>query len=138
MSKNDKVNMPMSGAGITRYFDEVVLESTNFPLEFFGSRDYEAEANLKNRGREKIIYFLDLDKKIIKSQIIDDMREILQTLSEVYEYPVDIEFAINLFDEINYKIYILQCRPFQVKSGAEIFEEPRDIESEDIILKTIT
>ncbi|MFX1258114.1 MAG: PEP/pyruvate-binding domain-containing protein [Promethearchaeota archaeon] len=121
---------------ITRYFDEIALESTDLPIDFFGSRDYEAENNLKNRGREKVIYFLDLDKKVIKSKIIDDMREILHVLSEVYNYPVDIEFTINFFDEKRYKIYILQCRPFQVKRNSKIFEVPKDLNTENIIFKT--
>ena len=121
---------------VTKYFDEVALESTNLPIEIFGSRDYETENNFKYRGKDKIIYFLDLDKNIIKSNIIEDMREILHTLSEVYDNPVDIEFTINFFDEDNYKIYVLQCRPFQVKSGTDVFEEPKNLKTEDIILRT--
>ena len=121
---------------LTKYFDEVALESTNLPIELFGSRDYETENNFRIRGREKIIYFLDIDKKIIKSNIIKDMREILKILSENYDYPVDIEFTINFFDENSYKIYILQCRPFQVKRGGEIFEKPKDIKDEEIIFRT--
>ena len=121
---------------LTRYFDEVILQATNFTKDFYASRDFKAEANYRNLGREKIIYYLDLDKKAIKSGIINDMSEILQILSDVYEYPVDIEFTINFFDETKYKIYILQCRPLQIKSGTEAFEEPKDLNIEDIILKT--
>jgi hypothetical protein len=61
----------------------------------------------------------------------------LNILEKIYDYPVDIEFTINLTDNNNYKIYILQCRPLHIKSGTEKFEEPpRNIMEDDIILKT--
>ncbi|MHA1146626.1 MAG: PEP/pyruvate-binding domain-containing protein [Promethearchaeota archaeon] len=120
----------------TEYFDKVAVDSKGLPIDLFGSRDYDAEENLRIRKRERTIYYLDLDKKIIRGEIIEDMKEVLHTLSSIYNYPVDVEFTINFLNENDYKIYILQCRPFQVKSGTEIFEEPTDISSEQIILKT--
>ena len=89
------------------------------------------------RTEGKTIFTLDLDRVIAESSIVKDMKEIMDILENVYDYPVDIEFTINFTDENNYKIYILQCRPLQIRSGIEKFEEkPIDIKEEDIILKT--
>ena len=122
---------------ISKYFDEIALKSSNLPIEIFAIRDFEAEQRLLLRGRDRTIFTLDLDRVIAESSIVKDMKDIMNILENVYDYPVDIEFAINFTDDNNYKIYILQCRPLQIRSGVENFEErPSDIKEEDIILKT--
>ena len=121
---------------ITKYFDELILESNNFPIDFFGSRDYDIEKKLRDLGKSRPFYFLDLDKKILKSSLVKDLQEILNSLAKTYEYPVDIEFTVNFLDEDNYKIYVLQCRPFQVKSKLEKVKEPKNIKPENIIMKS--
>jgi len=121
---------------ISKYFDEIALTSPNLPIEIFATRDFEAEQRLRQRGREKTIFYLDLDRVIMQSSIVKDMKEIMSILENAYAYPVDIELTINFTDDKNYKIYILQCRPLHIRSGTEKFEEPSDIKEEDIILKT--
>ncbi len=121
---------------ITKYFDDIVLNSPNLPIELFGTRDFSIEQKYKQLGKTKLYYFLDLDKSILKSSIIEDMYYILRTLSEVYDYSIDIEFAINFIKDNEYKIYILQCRPFQIKSETEKIEEPKNIKDQNIIFKT--
>ncbi|MBD3253672.1 MAG: pyruvate, phosphate dikinase [Candidatus Lokiarchaeota archaeon] len=120
----------------TQYFDKIALESKELPLRLFSVRDYEVEMLLKERGKERIIYLLDLDKVASREDIMEDMREILHTLEAAYESPIDIEFAINFLNENTYKIYVLQCRPFQIKSKFDEFQEPRGLTSENILLKT--
>ena len=122
---------------VSKYFDEIALSSPKLPIDIFATRDFEAEQRLRERGREKTIYSLDLDKVIMRSSIVKDMKEIMDILEKVYNYPVDIELTINFTDHNNYKIYILQCRPLQIRSGIEKFEEPpSDIKDEDVILIT--
>ncbi len=120
----------------SRFFDELALEADGLPIEKFSSRDFEAESRLIQRGRERIIYYLDLDKFILKSPIVEDMKEMLNTLEKAYDYPVDIEFTINYIHENVYRIYILQCRPLQVRSETDEFNEPTDIKEENILIKT--
>ncbi|MFW5862755.1 MAG: PEP/pyruvate-binding domain-containing protein, partial [Spirochaetota bacterium] len=43
------------------------------------------------------------------------MKSILQTLEDAYDYPVDIEFTVNFTEDNNYRINIVQCRPQQTK-----------------------
>ena len=118
------------------YFDEIALRSPNLPIDLFGSRDFEREQELRQRGRERTIFNLDLDNFILRGSIIEDMKEIMEILEAEYAYPVDIEFTINFADRAHYKIYILQCRPLQVKSESEQVEAPLEIDEEDIILKS--
>ncbi|NHI94101.1 MAG: pyruvate, phosphate dikinase [Candidatus Lokiarchaeota archaeon] len=120
----------------TNYFDDIITSSTGLDIELFATRDHKLEEELHRMGREKLVYSLDLDKRVLKSPVIADLKEIFKILSKAYAYPVDVEFTVNFIDDISYKIYVLQCRPFQVKSGWDKIEEPKEIKKEDIILKT--
>ena len=40
-----------------------------------------------------------------------DMREMLATLQDAYDYPVDVEFTANFTGDGDYKINLVQCRP---------------------------
>ncbi len=53
------------------------------------------------------------------------MRELLQTLEAAYEYPVDIEYTVNVGQEGSFFINLLQCRP-QVATTKEAIEIPQD------------
>ncbi len=54
------------------------------------------------------------------------MRELLQTLEAAYEYPVDIEYTVNVGQEGSFVINLLQCRPLQVATTKEAIEIPQD------------
>lgn len=120
----------------TMYFDEIANLSDELPIELFGERDYQAEKNLRQRNRERIVYYLDLDKTIMNSMISSHMKEILKTLEDVYDYPVDVEFTVNFLDENTHKIYVVQCRPFQVKSKYDQYEGPSKIELNDLLIQS--
>ena len=59
------------------------------------------------------------------TQVVADLRRILDVLDAEYEMPVDIEFAINFLDEETYAINLLQCRTFQVRKHAPAAVTPR-------------
>ena len=60
----------------------------------------------------------------------------LHTLDKAYSNPVDIEFAVNFFDNNEYRINLLQCRPFQVGMEVKKISPPKNLNTKDIILKT--
>ena len=47
------------------------------------------------------------------------MRELLRTVEEAYQHPVDIEFTANTLEDGKLRVNLLQCRPFQVKIKGE-------------------
>ncbi|MDF2612290.1 MAG: Phosphoenolpyruvate synthase/pyruvate phosphate dikinase [Clostridia bacterium] len=77
--------------------------------------DSEAEARLRELGREGQIFVTTCDKILKKREVVNHLRELMTTLQRVYEYPVDIEFTLNLSERGEYVINLLQCRPLQVK-----------------------
>jgi len=70
------------------------------------------------------------------TSFIDDMREMLSTLGKAYDYPVDIEFAVNFSDDSSYRINLLQCRPFQVNVETGDTKLPKNIKKKNILVKT--
>ena len=91
------------------YFDELLKEARDVPLDLFTSYDEHA----LQQGRVHRI--LTFDKLLNETEFVSDMRQLLKSLETAYERPVDIEFAVNFLDERNYRINLLQCRPLQVQ-----------------------
>ena len=53
------------------------------------------------------------------TDFVATMRTLCRALQDAYQYPVDIEFTANFTSPTDYRINLLQCRPFQVKIGGE-------------------
>jgi hypothetical protein len=116
---------------VSDYFVDVVAREPNLPLELLTSPD---RSDNGGRGPKQLI--LTFDKLISDTDFIKDMREILTTLHKAYNYPVDIEFAVNFDTDKQYKINVLQCRPLQVQ-GVESIQAPLiEVAEQNLILKT--
>jgi pyruvate,water dikinase len=102
-----QANRPMSS-----HFLDVVKESDDLPIEMFASTDESSGSPAGGTGR---IWVPTFDSLLRETDFVHDMREILQTLQEAYEHPVDVEFTMNCVGNGSYKIHIVQCRPLLVK-----------------------
>ncbi|MBD3353672.1 MAG: pyruvate, phosphate dikinase, partial [Candidatus Lokiarchaeota archaeon] len=125
-----------SNTFITDYFDEIVENSEDLQIELFGERDWDIEKRYEKLGKKKKFYRLDLDKMLLNSELTHDMQKIIEILETEYNYPIDMEFTVNFKNKNDYKINILQCRPFQVKKGSQTEKKPKKIDKEDIIIKS--
>jgi hypothetical protein len=67
---------------------------------------------------------LTFENLINKTPFIRLMKKILTNLEKGYKRPVDVEFAWH-----NNKLYILQCRPLNIKKTSESINIPRNIPS---------
>jgi hypothetical protein len=64
------------------------------------------------------------------------MDVILSTLEKAYKHPVDIEFTANFTSRDNYKINIVQCRPFHFSGSRKPLDKLNSVSEKNIILKT--
>jgi hypothetical protein len=80
---------------------------------------------------------LSFERLLSETEFAPSMRELCHTLQRAYNYPVDIEFTAN-FTDGNFRINLLQCRPFQVKIGGEgsRVKIPEKISERDLLLQT--
>ncbi|WP_458404409.1 PEP/pyruvate-binding domain-containing protein [Methanobrevibacter sp.] len=105
-------------AVIPRYSKRVLVE-----------HDREAERMFRDRGKRREIVFVNCEGMVKNSDFIDVMKEILNTLETAYDYPVDIEYTINVGEDKSFNVNLLQCRPLQVSTNNEAIEMP---EGEDV------
>ncbi|WP_295115866.1 PEP/pyruvate-binding domain-containing protein [uncultured Methanobrevibacter sp.] len=100
---------------IPRYAKKVLVE-----------HDREAESMFRERGQRREIVFVNCEGLVKNSEFIEVMKEILNTLETAYDYPVDIEYTVNVGENNSFNINLLQCRPLQVSTNNEAIEMPED------------
>ena len=60
-------------------------------------------------------WVLNFDPLLQRTDFVSSMRRMLETLEKHYEYPVDIEFTLNLPPGGDALVNLLQCRPLQTR-----------------------
>ena len=88
--------------------------------------DREAERMFRDRGQRREIVFVNCEGLVKNHDFIDEMKEILDTLETAYDYPVDIEYTVNVGEDNSFNVNLLQCRPLQVSVNNESIEMPED------------
>ena len=64
------------------------------------------------------------------------MKDMLALLSQVYDYPVDIEFTANFTRNSRFKMNLLQCRPLQTKGLGKLVKIPELENEQDCFFST--
>ncbi|MDR1816028.1 MAG: PEP/pyruvate-binding domain-containing protein [Clostridiales Family XIII bacterium] len=85
------------------WFKEIAIE-----------RDYKKENELRKVGLARRVVFTTCERFLKNEGFLTDMRAILAAVQEEYDYPVDVEFALNIAQDGRFVINLLQCRPLQV------------------------
>lgn len=118
-------------------FEQVAKTATNLPLDVVASRDYEMEARAKQLNMTGVFsYLLTFKHLLTATTFADEMRDMLAVLSRAYAHPVDIEFTANFLDSGDYRINLLQCRPFQFTRELTHIHVPDNLPPERVVLQT--
>ncbi len=124
-----------SNALVTKDFEDVIEKAADFPLKIFASMDEDLLR--RKRDDENIFcWVLTFEELLAQKAFIEDMRTIVSALQLAYSHPVDIEFTANFLDDKNYRINLLQCRPFQAKGNILTVAAPEAVPKNKIILET--
>lgn len=122
---------------VSRDFETVAQTASTLPLAIFASRDTELEARARQlRMKNVFSYVLNFKTLLTKTAFVPDIKEMLATLHRAYHHPVDIEFTVNFLEDDDYRINLLQCRPFQFTGEVTHLQLPENIRPEEIILQT--
>ncbi len=120
-------------------FQQIVESADGLPLEMLAVRDQEL---LKRAAQQKMKnvfpWVLTFDGLIQQTSFVPRIRQMMQQLEKAYNYPVDIEFTVNFVEGQRFRLNLLQCRPFQVRSesGETIPLPGETLKAEDVILST--
>lgn len=99
------------------------------------SRDYEAEDQMRQMGREDGPYWLaDFKKLLSETPFAATMQSMLKTLETYYAYPVDVEFTANFTQNGQLNINLVQCRPLQTKGLRANVQTPESVAPEKTML----
>jgi len=100
------------------------------------SHDWDTERIFRERGESRDIYYVSCDGLVRNRQLMTDMKDLLNLLQTSYDYPVDIEYTINLSPDGSYTISLLQCRPLQLARDGEAVTVPSGLPDTGIVLET--
>ena len=104
--------------------DEGLEVLPRYAKRFVIEHDREAERRLRERGQRREVVFVNCNGIVNNDEFTSMMKELLQTLEEAYDYPVDMEYTINVGPDKSFVINLLQCRPLQVSTTNEDIEIP--------------
>lgn len=117
-------------------FEEVVRSCGEHAIEMAAWRDPELTRLARETGRAVFPWVLTFKRLLAETSFVADMRALLETLEQAYEYPVDVEFTANFLADGSYRINLVQCRPFQARGGGHILDWPESVSEGDTVLKT--
>ena len=121
---------------VPKEFTEIAAQCPDLPLRMVATRDEVATHSSSGMGgQSQARWLLTFDRLLTQTSFAEDFRDGLRILQDAYEHPVDVEFTANLTDNDEYRINVVQCRPFQVKGGGAIAALPADIRDEDVIAR---
>lgn len=88
--------------------------------------DTEAERRFRERGQKREIVFANCQGLVNNDKFTNLMKDILKTLEYAYNYPVDIEYTVNVGEDNSFVVNLLQCRPLKVSTSDAVIEMPDD------------
>lgn len=94
----------------TVQLDTLVEEGVDLPMDLFGSCEHSG-----GEGGRKESWLLDFANLLKGTEFVPIMRKMLKTLERRYNYPVDVEFTVNIAHGGSMHINLVQCRPLQTK-----------------------
>ena len=97
--------------------------------------DRDAERDLRNSGRYRKILFVSCEGLVQNEALMSDMHKLMALIQDAYQYPVDIEYTINISETGEYVINLLQCRPLQVANDREAIVVPENPAKENVFLE---
>ncbi|MDA3899918.1 MAG: PEP/pyruvate-binding domain-containing protein [Spirochaetes bacterium] len=104
-------------------FSEVSLVASQTELNLIASRDRETNS-----------WFITFNGLFEDTAFVSDISAILKILEKAYSYPVDIEFTVNFTEESEYRINIVQCRPFEARENSKIEFDTDTVDEKDLVL----
>ncbi len=93
---------------------EIIKKLPDWFIKLMVEHDTERESELRERGIYQDIIYTTCDNLLKNQDLVKMLKGIMAAITKEYDYPVDIEFAVNFNEEGEFVVNLLQCRPLQV------------------------
>ncbi|MDR1953654.1 MAG: PEP/pyruvate-binding domain-containing protein [Clostridiales Family XIII bacterium] len=110
---------------VTMSIEEITGKMADWFKAIMIEHDSMRENELKQCGIDKKLVFTTCENLLQNEAFVSAMRKILSTVQREYDYPVDMEFALNIDRSGSFVINLLQCRPLQVGGSGIRTELPQ-------------
>jgi hypothetical protein len=121
---------------LAREFREVVESCGESCIEMVAGRDPEILRRSRETGRPLFPWVINFKRLLSETAFVKDIQALLQILERAYDYPVDVEFTTNFLSDGSYRINLVQCRPFQVRSAGPVVAQPESVAPADLVMRT--
>jgi|WetSurMetagenome_2_1015567.scaffolds.fasta_scaffold00123_10 hypothetical protein len=116
--------------------NEVINDNLVDRFDLIAVKDIDASNRMREMGRKNPeVWTLTFDELLSSTEFPGVMQKMLKKLEAVYQYPVDIEFTVNFNTQGEFRINLLQCRPFQAKGTYNRVDIPDGIAEDRILLR---
>jgi hypothetical protein len=115
----------------TKPIDEVMDKMTGWFKNLMVERDFSRENKLKEMGMNRTFHFTTCENLLRNEEFVGSIKKILSCVQAEYNYPVDIEFALNTSEDGRLVINLLQCRPLQVGGSGIRVAIPEGLSDKD-------
>lgn len=116
------------------YFSDLLRDTNTVPLSRVASRD-RALARRRDLP-ERALWNLTFDPLLRSTELVSDMRTMLESLRDAYRTDVDVEFTVNLTEEGSYRIDVVQCRPLQVQGARIAATKPPVLRPDELVIRS--
>lgn len=118
-------------------FEKVADKIPSYLRNLLLEHDFDAERMFRERGQRKDICFVSCEGLVKKDELMQMMQGILAKIQEVYDYPVDIEYTINVSRSGEFVVNLLQCRPLQVAHEQGSVELPENYDPSKVLFRCV-
>ncbi len=117
---------PESGIDEVRRYSQKRVDVIDLEANQLIAADYSEISNVSSfselnliasNDRETNTWYITFDGLFTETDFVQDINAVLKTLEKAYSYPVDIEFTVNFTENNQYRINIVQCRPFEARDN---------------------
>lgn len=109
-------------------------ENVDLPMEKYAVRDYDTMKLIEERGQSRQdVWLLTFDQLLSETPFSGMMQQLLKTLEHAYQYPVDVEFTVNMVNE-QPRINIVQCRPLQTQGHDKKVNLPEHVDADKVFI----
>lgn len=115
----------------TVYFDYMAENAEEFPLHMVATKGEDDSQDSSYQHYSP--WMLTFEELLSSTEFTYDMHELLHTLQDAYNSPIDVEFTANFRRSGSYQINLVQCRPLQMAAREDVVKKPKNVERQNKI-----
>jgi hypothetical protein len=124
------------GSLATRPLSQLLESTSDLPMTQLAEVDRSASERARQIGLAGPVWRLTFQPLVHKTAFVDRLANLLHTLEQGYEHPVDVEFTLHLDRHGEPAFNLVQCRPLATIGETGPVTLPERIPAEQLLFRT--